>query len=158
MSIEIERKFLVKNNGFKKDSFQQKSIKQGYLNSDKNRTVRVRISDDKAYLTIKGKSNKSGTTRFEWEKEIEVKEAEKLLLLCESSIIDKTRFYVKSENHVFEVDEFYGDNKGLIIAEVELSSENETFKKPTWLDKEVTGNIKYYNSYISKNPFKDWQL
>ncbi len=156
MSLEIERKFLVENQEFKKEAYQKKLLKQGYLNSDKNRTVRVRIADDKGFITIKGKSNSTGTTRFEWEKEIDTLEAEQLLLLCEPSIIDKTRFYVKSENHIFEVDEFYRDNQGLIVAEIELNSENEQFKKPSWLGKEVTGNIKYYNSSLSKNPFKNW--
>ena len=157
MSVEIERKFLVKNNDFKSKSYAQKSIKQGYLNSDKNRTVRVRIADEKAFMTIKGKSNATGTTRFEWEKEIDKTEAESLLLLCEPSIIDKTRYLVKVGNHTFEVDEFYGDNQGLTVAEVELNSETETFTKPSWLGKEVTGDVKYYNSSISKHPFKDWE-
>ena len=156
MSLEIERKFLVLNNDFKKEAHQQKRIQQGYLNADKNRTVRVRIADNKAFITIKGKSNSSGTTRFEWEKEIDKNEAEQLLLLCEPSIIDKTRFLVKSEHHIFEIDEFYGDNQGLIVAEIELNSENESFRKPLWLGKEVTGQIAYYNSSISKNPFKNW--
>jgi CYTH domain-containing protein len=156
MSLEIERKFLVKNNDFKKESYQKTTIKQGYLNSDKNRTVRIRVTDEKAFITIKGKSNSAGTTRFEWEKEIDKTEAEQLLLLCEPSIIDKTRFLVKNEHHIFEVDEFYGDNKGLIVAEIELVSENESFKKPNWLGKEVTGDLKYYNSSISKFPFKEW--
>ncbi|MCL7761909.1 CYTH domain-containing protein [Polaribacter sp. Z014] len=156
MSLEIERKFLVKNDDFKSKSFAQKSIKQGYLNSDKNRTVRIRIADEKAFITIKGKSNATGTTRFEWEKEIDKAEAENLLLLCEPSIIDKTRYLVKIGNHTFEVDEFYGDNHGLKVAEVELNSETETFTKPNWLDQEVTGDVKYYNSSISKHPFKDW--
>ncbi|AUC21373.1 MULTISPECIES: CYTH domain-containing protein [Polaribacter] len=156
MSLEIERKFLVKNDDFKSESYAQKSIKQGYLNSDKNRTVRVRISDEKAFMTIKGKSNATGTTRFEWEKEIEKSEAESLLLLCEPSIIDKTRYLVKVGDHTYEVDEFYGDNQGLTVAEVELNSETETFIKPNWLDQEVTGDVKYYNSSISKHPFKDW--
>lgn len=156
MSLEIERKFLVINDDFKSEAYQKKTIKQGYLNSDKNRTVRVRVADDKAFLTIKGKTNATGTTRFEWEKEICTQEAEELLLICEPSIIDKTRFLVKSEHHIFEIDEFYGDNEGLIVAEIELKSENETFKKPLWLGKEVTGDVKYYNSSISKNPFKNW--
>ncbi len=156
MSLEIERKFLVKNDDFKNQFYQKKALKQGYLNSDKNRTVRIRIADDTAFITIKGKSNSSGTTRFEWEKEIDKTEAEHLLLLCEPSIIDKTRFYIKSENHIFEVDEFYGDNQGLIVAEVELNSENEFFKKPLWLGKEVTGDKRYYNSSLSKVPFKSW--
>lgn len=156
MSLEIERKFLVVNNDFKKESYQKTTIKQGYLNSNKNRTVRIRIADDTAFITVKGKSNSTGTTRFEWEKEIDKNKAEQLLLLCEPSIIDKTRFLVKSEHHTFEIDEFYGDNFGLTLAEIELNSENETFKKPTWLGKEVTGNKKYYNSNLSKISFKDW--
>ena len=157
MSVEIERKFLVKNDDFKQESHTLKNIKHGYLNSDKKRTVRIRISNDEAFITIKGKSNSSGTTRFEWEKEIKKEEAEKLLLLCEPSIIEKNRYLIKVEKHIFEVDEFYGDNKGLIIAEIELNSENENFTKPNWLAKEVTGNIKYYNSSMSKHPFKDWK-
>ena len=156
MSVEIERKFLVKNNDFKSESYSEKHIKQGYLNSDKNRTVRIRIANEKAFMTIKGKSNATGTTRFEWEKEITKEEAEDLLLLCEPSIIEKTRYLVKVGNHIFEVDEFYGDNRGLVIAEVELNNEDETFTKPAWLNEEVTGNVKYYNSSISKIPFKDW--
>lgn len=156
MSVEIERKFLVKNDDFKKETYQQKKIKQGYLNSDKNRTVRIRIADDNAFITIKGKSNQAGTTRFEWEKEINLTEAEQLLLLCEPSIIDKTRFLVKKGTHTFEIDEFYGDNNGLIIAEIELNSENESYNTPIWLGKEVTGDKKYYNSSLSKLPFKTW--
>lgn len=157
MSLEIERKFLVKNDVFKKESFQQKIIKQGYLNSDKNRTVRIRISDHQGFITVKGVSNASGTTRFEWEKEIDVTEATEMLSLCETTIIDKNRFLVESGKHIFEIDEFYGDNQGLIIAEIELNSENETFEKPTWLGAEVTGNAKYYNSYLSKFPFSTWR-
>ena len=156
MSVEIERKFLVKNNDFKSESYSKKHIKQGYLNSDKNRTVRIRIANEKAFITIKGKSNRTGTTRFEWEKEIKKEEAESLLLLCEPSIIEKTRYLVKVGHHVFEVDEFYGDNEGLVIAEVELNDETEKFTKPDWLNEEVTGDKRFYNSSISKTPFKDW--
>jgi adenylate cyclase len=156
MSLEIERKFLIKNLDFKTESFEKKYIKQGYLNADKNRTVRIRIADEKAFITIKGKSNKAGTTRFEWEKEIPFSEAEELLLLCEPCIIEKHRYLIKKGTHTFEVDVFLGDNQGLIVAEVELNSENETFEKPTWLGNEVTGELKYYNSSISKLPFKNW--
>lgn len=156
MSVEIERKFLVKNDNFKQESYQKKNIKQGFLNSNKNRVVRIRIADETAFITVKGKSNKAGTTRFEWEKEINKTDAEKLLLLCEPSIIEKTRFLIKKGNHIFEVDEFYAENQGLIIAEIELNSENESFEKPSWLGKEVTGDLKYYNSVLSKNPFKNW--
>jgi CYTH domain-containing protein len=156
MSLEIERKFLVKNLDFKLESYEKKYIKQGNLNTDKNRTVRIRVSNTKAFITIKGKSNKMGTTRFEWEKEIALSEAEELLLLCEPSIIEKHRYFIKKGIHTFEVDEFLGDNLGLIVAEIELNFENETFDKPNWLAKEVTGTVKYYNSSISKLPFKNW--
>ena len=154
--IEIERKFLVTSEAFKKEAFAQNRIAQGYLSSVPERTVRVRIKGDKGFLTIKGASNETGLSRFEWEKEIPVDEATALLKLCEKGIIDKTRFEVKIGNHIFEVDEFYGENKGLIIAEVELKSETETFEKPIWLGKEVTNDIRYYNSYLSKNPFTNW--
>lgn len=157
MSIEIERKFLVKNLDFKNDSFEKKYIKQGYLSSDKNRTVRIRIADNNGYITIKGKSNAKGISRYEWEKEIPVSETEELLLLCEPSIIEKNRFLIKNGIHIFEVDEFLGENLGLIVAEIELNDENEMFNKPEWLAKEVTGELKYYNSSISKYPFKDWK-
>lgn len=156
MSVEIERKFLVNSTEFKQKAYQRNYIKQGFLNSDKNRVVRIRLKDDTGFLTIKGKSNKAGTTRFEWEKEIDKTDAQNLFMLCEKGIIEKYRYLVKVGNHIFEVDEFLGDNKGLLIAEVELTSENEFFKKPLWLGKEVTGQEKYYNSNISKHSFKDW--
>jgi adenylate cyclase len=156
MNIEIERKFLVKNLSYKSESFEKKYIKQGYLNSDKHRTVRIRVSNNTGFITIKGKSNKNGTSRFEWEKEIPITEAEELLLLCEPTIIEKTRYLIKVGDHIFEVDEFAGDNSGLVVAEIELNSEDEVFEKPNWLSKEVTGNLKYYNSSISKLPFINW--
>ncbi len=154
--IEIERKFLTTSNTFKTEAFAKNRITQGYLSSVSGRTVRVRIKGDKGFLTIKGASNESGISRFEWEKEIPADEAQKLLQLCEEGVIDKTRFEVKVGNHIFEVDEFYGENEGLIMAEIELGSESETFEKPTWLGKEVTNDKRYYNSYLSKNPFKNW--
>lgn len=156
MAIEIERKFLVLNSNYKKEAFDKKSMKQGYLNSDRKRAVRVRISNHRAFLTVKGDSNDSGLSRFEWEKEIDLSEAEDLLKLCELPILEKTRYYVKQDNHVFEVDEFFGDNEGLQIAEVELNSENENFTKPNWLGKEVTGDHRYYNVSLLKNPFIKW--
>ena len=156
MSIEIERKFLVKDNSFKEEAYQHNYIKQGFLNSDKERVVRVRIKDDKGYLTVKGKSNTSGTSRFEWEKEISKAEANDLMNLCEKGIIEKYRYLVKSGNHVFEVDDFLGDNLGLVIAEVELSSENENYISPIWLGEEVTGKTAYYNSNLSKKPYSEW--
>ena len=154
--IEIERKFLVKNEAFKKEAFKQTRITQGFLSTDPKRTVRVRIKGEKGFLTIKGKGNKSGTSRFEWEKEIALQEAQELLKLCKKGVIDKIRYEVKIGNHIFEVDEFFGKNKGLVVAEVELNTENETFKKPNWLGSEVTGKIKYYNSQLSKHPFCKW--
>lgn len=154
--IEIERKFLVNSNAFKTEAFAQNRIAQGYLSSVPGRTVRVRIKGNKGFLTIKGASNESGVSRFEWEKEIPEDEAKALLKLCEEGVIDKTRFEVKMGNHVFEIDEFFGENEGLIMAEIELKSETEDFEKPKWLGKEVTNDIRYYNSYLSKNPYKKW--
>ena len=155
--IEIERKFLVKSKAFKAESFKNTRIIQGFLNTHKDRTVRVRLKGENGFLTVKGVSSKNGLSRFEWEKEISNLEAEALLKLCEPTIIDKVRYEVKVKNHIFEVDEFSGENEGLIIAEIELNSENETFDKPDWLGKEVTGDIRYYNSQLSKNPFKNWK-
>ncbi len=152
MALEIERKFLV-NGDFKSLAHKSYRITQGFLSSVPERTIRIRIREEQAFLTIKGKGNASGTSRYEWEKEIKLEEAKELLLLAEPGIIDKTRYLVAVGNHVFEVDEFYGDNKGLILAEVELSSEEETFEKPAWLGKEVTGDARYYNSQLSKIPF-----
>jgi len=156
MPKEIERKFLVVNDKFKELSFQKTYLKQGYINSDKSRSVRIRITDDTAFLTIKGNSNVSGTTRFEWEKEISVAEATQLMDLCEPGIIEKNRFYHQCGDHVFEVDEFLGNHQGLIIAEVELNDENEVFEKPPYLGKEVTGDDRYYNSNLSKDHSKFW--
>ena len=156
--IEIERKFLVKSNAYTEESFKTTRITQGFLNTDKNRTIRVRIKEDKGYLTVKGKSTNNGLSRFEWEKEISKTDAESLLQLCKKGIIDKIRYHVKVDNHIFEVDEFLAENKGLIIAEIELNHEKEIFKKPNWLGKEVTGDIKYYNSQLSKQPYKFWKL
>lgn len=153
---EIERKFLVTSDAFKQEAFKSSRIIQGFLNSDKLRTVRVRITDEKAFLTIKGKSSSSGLSRFEWETEILKEDANQLIQLCEPGLIDKTRFYIKAGSHTFEVDEFYADNQGLIVAEVELDSEDQTFQKPNWLGQEVTGNAKYYNSMLAQHPFKDW--
>jgi CYTH domain-containing protein len=157
MGVEIERKFLVQNTAFITESTPKKNLKQGYLNADKKRTVRVRITDEIAFITVKGESNSTGISRFEWEKEIKKREAEELLLLCEPCLIEKTRHLIDVGHHTFEIDEFHGDNEGLIIAEVELSSEAEDFIRPNWLGLEVTGDPKYYNSSISKNPYKNWK-
>ena len=156
MAQEIERKFLV-NGNFKEFSTSHKRIMQGYLSSHPERAVRVRIKEDKAFLTIKGKGNQSGTSRYEWEKEIPVEEAQELMKLCEEGVIDKTRYIIPAGKHNFEVDEFFGDNEGLIIAEIELENENDDFEKPNWLGKEVTGDVKYYNANLKSNPFKNWK-
>ena len=156
MNQEIERKFLV-NNDFKNLAVKKYKIAQGFLSTVPERTVRIRITNHKSFITVKGKGNNSGTTRLEWEKEIEIEEAESLLKLCEPTIIEKIRYIIPSENELFfEVDEFLGANKGLTIAEIELPSENTIFKKPNWLGEEVTGQNKYYNSMLSKNPFINW--
>ncbi len=155
MAQEIERKFLVKGD-FKQQSIKATRITQGYLSSVPERTVRVRIKGDKGYITIKGIGSASGASRYEWEKEIPVSEVEQLLSICEPGVIDKTRYLVKSGEHTFEVDEFYGENEGLVVAEIELASEGEAFTKPEWLGAEVTGETKYYNSMLMKNPFKSW--
>lgn len=154
MATEIERKFLVKNNSFRQEASQSKYLRQGYIFSNSEKNVRVRIAGDQAFLTIKGKG---AISRYEWEKEIPLEEAKELMQLCEDGIIEKTRFLVPAGHHVFEVDEFYGDNEGLIIAEVELGSETEPFLRPDWLGEEVSGIQKYYNAYLKDHPFKSWK-
>ena len=154
--IEIERKFLVLSTAFINEAYTKKRIVQGYISSVPERTVRVRIKEDKGYLTIKGESTNNGTTRMEWEREISLADAEALLSICENGIIDKIRYEVKVGNHIYEVDVFSGDNDGLIIAEVELQAEKEPFEKPQWLGIEVTTDERYYNAYLSKKPFKTW--
>ena len=154
--VEIERKFLVISDAFKSDVLRQNHIAQGYLSSAPERAVRVRIKGEKGYLTIKGKTNESGLSRFEWEKEIPVAEAKELLQLCEKGVIEKIRYEIQVGRHIFEVDEFYGENKGLIMAEVELQSETETFETPIWLGQEVTNDNRYYNAYLSQHPFASW--
>ncbi|MDM1345666.1 CYTH domain-containing protein [Myroides marinus] len=154
--IEIERKFLVNTLEFIDQSHKSNKITQGYLNSHPERTVRIRLKDEQAFITIKGKSNESGTSRLEWEKQIDYTEANQLINLCEDYVISKTRYLVTLGEHTFEVDIFHGDNEGLILAEIELTSENEQFSKPSWLGQEVTGDLRYYNSYIANNPYKNW--
>lgn len=157
MAYEIERKFLVTSEDFKKQASSKEYIVQAFLNRHPERSVRVRIKDQEAFLTIKGISNESGTIRREWEYKIPVLEAEEMLKLCEPGAIQKYRYNIPVEDHVFEVDVFEGENQGLIVAEIELSAEEETFLKPTWLGEEVTGNKAYYNSYLSQNPFNTWE-
>jgi adenylate cyclase len=152
---EIERKFLVSGE-FKSQAAKSTRITQGYLSSVPERTVRVRIKGDKGFITIKGIGDAGGTSRFEWEKEIPVAEVEALLKICEPGVIDKTRYLVPAGNHTFEVDEFYGDNEGLTVAEVELKTADEQFAKPAFLGQEVTGDTKYYNSMLMKHPYRKW--
>ena len=157
MALEIERKFLVKDTSYKELAYSSSRIAQGYICSARGKTVRVRIRDAKGYLTIKGPSDEGGLSRYEWEKEIPLEEARELMKICEPGMIDKTRYLVRSGTHVFEVDEFYGDNQGLVVAEVELKSEDEPFEKPAFIGEEVTGIVKYYNSFLMKCPYNTWK-
>lgn len=154
--IEIERKFLVKNETYKSESIKKQLITQGYLSSDPKRSVRIRICEQNAYITIKGQTSESGTSRYEWEKEINIEDAKQLMLLCREGVVTKIRHLIPFKNHTFEVDEFLKDNSGLVIAEIELSNENEDFERPRWLGKEVTGIKKYYNNQLSQNAYVNW--
>ena len=156
MPQEIERKFLVRDDSYKAMAYKKKRIRQGYICSERGRTVRVRIQNEEGYLTIKGPSDVSGMSRYEWEHALSLQEAEELMKLCEPGIIDKTRYLVRSGKHIFEVDEFYGENEGLVVAEVELGSEDEVFVKPGFIGEEVTGDIRYYNSQLMKKPYTTW--
>lgn len=155
MAQEIERKFLVKGD-FKSQATKSIRIIQGYLSSTPERTVRVRIKGETGYITIKGEADISGLSRYEWEKEITVNEVQELLKICEPGVIDKTRYLVPVGKHMYEVDEFYGENEGLTLAEIELNSVDEVFDKPQWLGDEVTGDTRYYNSMLMRNPYKKW--
>ena len=154
--LEIERKFLVLDDSYKQLSYGSSHIMQGYICSERGRTVRVRIRDERAYLTIKGPSMNGGLSRYEFEREIPLDDAQQMMRFCEPGIIDKTRWLVKSGHHTFEVDEFFGDNEGLVVAEVELAYEDEPFEKPSFIGKEVTGDRRYYNSQLRANPFNKW--
>ena len=156
MAQEIEKKFLVTSDDFKNEAYESSHIVQGYLSSVPERAVRIRIMDQSGFITIKGIGNQSGASRFEWEKEIPINEAEELLKLCEPGVIDKVRHKIKVDGGTFEVDEFHGDNNGLIVAEIELKNESDDFFRPKWLGKEVTGEVKYYNAMLMKVPFSKW--
>lgn len=156
MALEIERKFLVLDTSYKHEAFASSHIRQGYICSDRGRTVRIRIRDEHAYITIKGPSLDGGLSRYEFEQEIPMDDAEKLLTLCEPGIIDKTRWLVKSGQHTIEVDEFHGENKGLTMAEVELKSRSEEPILPHFIGKEVTGDRRYYNSQLRRQPYSTW--
>ena len=156
MPLEIERKFIVTDDSYKSMAFCSDRIAQGYLCREGGNSARVRVRGEKGYITIKGPSVDGGISRYEWEKEIPAEEAWELLKLCHGGIIDKTRYLVRCGNHTFEVDEFYGDNEGLVVAEVELSSADEMFERPSFIGKEVTGDRRYYNSSLTRMPFKYW--
>ena len=157
MAQEIERKFLVVGD-YKSEAYASVRITQGYLSRVPERVVRIRIKGDKGFIAIKGTTNESGLSRFEWEKEIPLADAQSLLKLAEPGVIDKTRHLIKNTDgkHLWEVDEFHGDNEGLTMAEIELESESDLFDKPSWLGKEVTGDKRYYNAFLSEKPYKTW--
>ena len=155
MQIETEKKFLVKDDGYKAQAVESHRIRQGYIAHDMGRSVRVRILDDKGILTVKGPFIGVGS-RPEWEKEISLQEAEELFLICKPGSIDKTRWIVPAGERKFEVDEFHGENEGLVMAEIELESQDEAFERPSWLGEEVTGDPRFYNGYLARNPFKNW--
>ena len=153
---EIERKYLVLDDSFKHEAFSNSHIVQGYICSERGRTVRVRIRDDQGFITIKGPSVDGGLSRSEFEYAIPLADAEQLMQLCEPGIIDKTRWLVRSGDFTFEVDEFHGDNDGLVVAEVELQSETDQPVLPPFIGKEVTGDRRYYNSQLRSNPYSCW--
>ena len=155
MQIETERKFLVLDDSYKAQAVESHRIRQGYIAHDMGRSVRVRILDDKGILTVKGPFIGVGS-RPEWEKEIFLQEAEELFLICKPGSIDKTRWIVPAGERKFEVDEFHGENEGLVMAEIELESQDEAFERPSWLGEEVTGDPRFYNGYLARNPFKNW--
>ena len=176
-NVETERKFLVRDSSYKSLAVKSFRIKQGYIAHDGGNTVRVRIRDHQGFLTIKGPSY-DGISRFEWEREIPLEDAEALFALCNGGFIDKTRYIVPAGDNscsakkyadatqelspagtvrFFEVDEFYGDNEGLVMAEIELEKPDEPFYRPAWLGEEVTGDRRYYNSHLLQYPFKSWK-
>jgi adenylate cyclase len=155
MAQEIERKFLVQGS-FESSSIRKMHFRQGYLPTNKGCTVRIRTEDERAFLTIKGASDAAGISRYEWNHEITLQEANELFLLCTGNFVEKDRYLVPAGTHMYEVDVFHGDNEGLIVAEIELNAEDEAFEKPDWLGQEVTGNRRYYNSHLAVNPYKFW--
>lgn len=154
MGLEIERKFLVAGEGWRQPAERQTRFSQGYLSRDPARTVRVRLAGEQAFLTIKGRT--VGATRAEFEYEIPVAEAQQLLQLCEGPLIDKIRHFCEFQGKTWEVDEFFGDNAGLVVAEIELASEDEVFARPAWLGAEVTGEARYYNANLAVTPYRAW--
>ena len=158
MALEIERKFLVLDDSYKREAYACSHILQGYICSERGRTVRIRIRDEQAFITIKGPSLDGGLSRYEFEQEIPLDDARQLMTLCEPGIIDKKRWLVRFGDHVFEVDEFFGDNEGLVMAEVELSAPTEEPKMPDFIGKEVTGDRRYYNGQLRRMPYRQWRI
>ena len=156
MALEIERKYLVLDSSYKHEAYSSSHIRQGYICSERGRSVRIRIRDEHAYLTIKGPSLDGGLSRYEFEQQIPFDDAQKLMSLCEPGIIDKTRWLVRSGDHIFEVDEFHADNDGLVVAEVELNNPTETPLLPHFIGQEVTGDRRYYNSQLRRHPYTQW--
>lgn len=156
MALEIERKFLVTGE-YKAMAFAHHNIEQGYFDTAPGRTVRIRILDDKAFLTIKGPSTNDGLTRYEFETEIPLEDGRQMMKLCRPGRIKKTRWLVKNGKHIVEVDEFFDENEGLVVAEIELESENEAFEKPDFLGEEVTGDARYYNKRLMRHPYRSWR-
>lgn len=156
-NIEIERKYTVKDTDFLSKKYKEEKIIQGYLSTDPERVVRIRVKGDKGFITIKGKSFAGGTSRLEWEKEISVAEVLALLPLCLPGVINKTRYFIVFENQEFEVDVFHDENEGLVIAELELQDEKQKVILPDWVADEVTNDIRYYNAYLTLNPYKSWK-
>ena len=156
MALEIERKFLVLDDSYKHEAYASSHIRQGYICSERGRTVRIRIRDGHAFITIKGPSLDGGLSRYEFEQSIPLDDAEKLMTLCDPGVIDKTRWLVRAGEHVYEVDEFHGDNEGLVVAEVELRRADESPIIPPFIGKEVTGDRRYYNSQLRQHPYRLW--
>ena len=153
---EIERKFLV-DGEFRQLAYDCTHIEQGYFATEPGKTVRVRIRGDKGFLTIKGPSGKDGLSRYEFETEIPLEDAHEMMKLCMPGKVDKNRYLIKNGKHTVEVDEFFGDNEGLLLAEIELGSEEEEYERPDFLGDEVTGDKRYYNKYMLKHPYCEWK-
>ena len=157
MGLEIERKFLVKGNDYRNEAYKYYDMVQGYIAHENGRSVRIRITNTESLITIKGPTDAKGMSRYEWNHTIDKRDAVELMELCQGSKIEKRRYLVHSGPHVFEIDEFHGENEGLVIAEVELTSENEVFQKPDFIGDEVTGDKRYYNAHLTRDPYKNWK-
>ncbi|MDR1676708.1 MAG: CYTH domain-containing protein [Tannerella sp.] len=154
--METERKFLVRDDSFIDKAFKKKHIRQGFLCADRERTVRIRITDSESFLTVKSASNERGWSRYEFETPVSSEDAEELMKLCLPGIIDKVRHYVEYKGYIWEIDIFHGENEGLTVAEIELESEEDTFELPAWIEREVSSDARYCNAVLSKHPYSKW--